>query len=150
MNLGNFRTALDYQSLQSAYMNIPVKAYISYIYPKLGYDNDEVDAVLGFLMDMTDCSENYVHYSFNDPKPDESITIGQLLRIATLMIGEEGSLYYSGYPDDKLCRTAHMILALLIIIPFKKLAARKECYYSTDEIEEHRQLLRNLKPSERN
>lgn len=150
MNLGNFRTALDYQSLQSAYMNIPVKAYISYIYPKLGYDNDEVDAVLGFLMDMTDCAGNYVHYSFNDPKPDESITIGQLLRIATLMIGEEGLRNYPGYPDKMLYRTAHMILDLLIIMPFKKLAARRERYYSTAEIEEHRRLLRELKPNERN
>lgn len=112
--------SVNYDSLQSIFMNIPYKEYISYIYPKIGCSH-MLPEISHFINEVCRCDERYI-INFEIEKTDDNMTVGQLLRIATLTMSNRAEELYSGFDVEKISAIGVKIVELLIIVPFGKFA----------------------------
>lgn len=134
---------INYISLQNLFMNIPFKEYINYIYPRTGHGEKLTEAV-HFLTEICRCSENYI-IDFERDDTDDSMTVGQLLRIATSTLDSQMPRNYPEYNPDKIMSIGIRIVELLIIIPFAGLTDGSYQYEKMKRVKSAERLISTFK-----
>lgn len=131
----------NYDSLQRIFMNIPFKEYISYIYPRTGCAHILPEA-MHFLTEVCRCNESY-YIDFGMKKTDDTMTVGQLLRIAAGALDSEAEEAYFEYDINKIVSLGVKIVELLILIPFGRLTDSSYQYDKIKTIKESECFIRD-------
>lgn len=138
---------VDYDCVQRIFMNTPFKEYISYIYPKTGCAHMLPEA-MHFLTEVCRCDEKYV-IDFEREETDDTMTVGQLLRIAAVTLNHNADEFYPDLDMDKIRAIGITIVELLLIVPFGKLALSSYQIRKKYNVREPEGYIRSLKNKKR-
>lgn len=123
----------DYYALQKKFLNIPFKDYIEYIYPRIGMEK-QMRYVLNVLTSVSGCDEEYIVH-FSEFGPDTDLTVGQLLRIACIMLDKSAKDKYRNIEIETLRTIGMTIVEMLVVLPFSKLAGQDFRYTDSNRFE---------------
>ncbi len=127
------KSSTDYYALQKKFLNIPFKDYVEYIYPRIGMEK-QMRYVLNVLTSVSGCDEEYI-VDFSEIAPDTDLTVGQLLRIACIMLDKSAKDKYRNIEIETIRTIGMTIVEMLVVLPFSKLAGQDFRYTDSNRFE---------------